>query len=267
MRLWIEHETRYRYDTPVRHGLQQLRLTPKQRQGQRVDDWSVEVTGGRRELHFLDHHQNMVELISLERHAREIVVCCSGHVEVTGNDGLCGPHSGFLPLWFFLRPTPMTAPGRGLRAIARSLRDFSGDRVALAHRLSAIIRDYIHYEPGQTSADTTAEQALTARIGVCQDHAHAFIAVARLLGYPARYVSGYLMLNDRVAGEATHAWAETHVEGLGWVGFDVSNGHSPDERYVRIATGLDYREAAPVHGLRVGGEGESLTVHVQVQQQ
>ena len=75
------------------------------------------------------------------------------------------------------------------------------------------------------------------------------------------------MMNDRTEQEATHAWAEAHVDGLGWVGFDVSNSISPDERYVRVATGLDYREAAPVSGLLVGAGVESLAVTLQVQQQ
>ncbi len=81
------------------------------------------------------------------------------------------------------------------------------------------------------------------------------------------YVSGYLMLDDRIAQEAMHAWAEAYVDGLGWVGFDVSNGISPDTRYVRVATGLDYAEAAPVTGTRFGGTGENLTVSIEVAQQ
>jgi len=101
---------------------------------------------------------------------------------------------------------------------------------------------------------------------VCQDHAHIFITLARMLGYPARYVSGYLMMNDRVEQDATHAWAEAHIAGLGWVGFDVSNAISPDERYVRVATGLDYREAAPISGLLVGAGTEEMAVTLQVQQ-
>jgi transglutaminase-like putative cysteine protease len=90
---------------------------------------------------------------------------------------------------------------------------------------------------------------------VCQDHAHIFIGAARAADIPARYVSGYLMMNDRIEQDATHAWAEAHVEELGWVGFDISNGISPDPRYVRVATGRDYRHAAP------------LTVNVSVEQQ
>jgi len=100
---------------------------------------------------------------------------------------------------------------------------------------------------------------------VCQDHAHIFIGAARAAGIPARYISGYLMMDDRIDQEATHAWAEAHVEGLGWVGFDVSNGICPDPRYVRVATGSDYRDAAPITGISIGATAEVLTVGVAVE--
>jgi transglutaminase-like putative cysteine protease len=67
--------------------------------------------------------------------------------------------------------------------------------------------------------------------------------------------------------EAGHAWAEAHVAGLGWVGFDVSNAISPDDRYVRVATGRDYRDAAPVTGVSLGAGGSELSVQLQVSQQ
>jgi transglutaminase-like putative cysteine protease len=129
------------------------------------------------------------------------------------------------------------------------------------------VRDAIVYTPGSTDTGTTAEQAITQAKGVCQDHAHSFCAAARLMGLPARYVSGYLLMDDRAQQDATHGWAEAHIDGLGWVGFDVSNGICPDERYVRVATGLDYREAAPVTGMHFGGGGEVMLVSLQVQQQ
>ena len=119
---------------------------------------------------------------------------------------------------------------------------------------------------GATGVDTSAEDALAAEQGVCQDHAHIFIGAARALGIPARYVSGYLMMNDRIDQEATHAWAEAHVEDLGWVGFDISNGISPDQRYVRVATGRDYHDAAPVAGVSTGSSTQDLTVAVAVEQ-
>jgi transglutaminase-like putative cysteine protease len=178
-----------------------------------------------------------------------------------------GVHRGFTPLWLFCRSTALTRPGPHIRRIVKAAPDAAGGDVARLHAVAGLVRAAIAYEPGWTDASTKAEDALEKGRGVCQDHAHVFIAAARALGYPARYAGGYLMMNDRVHQDAGHAWAEVHIAGLGWVGFDVSNAISPDSRYVRVATGLDYSEAAPVSGMRFGASGESLDVSVQVQQQ
>ena len=139
--------------------------------------------------------------------------------------------------------------------------------VPTLHNLSTTIRERVAYDTGHTDVDTTAEEAVIAGHGVCQDHAHIFIAAARMLEIPARYVSGYLMMNDRIEQEATHAWAEAWVHGLGWVGFDISNGISPDPRYVRVATGRDYRDAAPITGISFGAVTAELSVDLAVEQQ
>ena len=134
------------------------------------------------------------------------------------------------------------------------------------HELMALLHQKMAYTPGTTNINTTAEEALLNGSGVCQDHTHVFISTARLLNIPARYVSGYLMLNNTIEQTASHAWAEAHIEGLGWVGFDAANDICPNETYVRLACGLDYREAAPVSGIRFGPGIESLAVEVNVEQ-
>jgi transglutaminase-like putative cysteine protease len=108
---------------------------------------------------------------------------------------------------------------------------------------------------------------LEKKTGVCQDHAHIFVAAAHALGVPARYISGYLMMEEKIEQAATHAWAEAHIPGLGWVGFDPANEICPDDRYVRVASGLCYKDAAPVSGMRIGMPGEKLEVIVKVADQ
>lgn len=266
MLLAIQHSTTYRYSDPVRYALQQLRLTPKDRMGQRVRNWQLLVSGGEKQLGFTDHHANHVDLVSVAGGSSEIILSCQGLVETEDRSGVVGPHGGYLPLWYFCRETALTRAGRAVRGLVRTI-GTQGETIARLHALSALVRDTIAYAPGETHAATTAEQALAQGSGVCQDHAHSFCAAARLLGIPARYVSGYLLMDDRTQQDATHGWAEAHVDGLGWIGFDVSNGISPDERYVRVATGLDYTEAAPVTGMHFGGVGEEMLVTLQVQQQ
>lgn len=266
MLLKISHLTKYRYEQPVRYALQQLRLTPKAGVGQSVLRWDVTVEGGVRELEFDDQFSNHASLVSINPGGTEMSIRCEGEVETTDTNGIIGENSGFAPVWLFLRQTPLTRPGSRIAKLARQLGSDHSDRVAMMHTLSNLIAELVPYQTGETEAETTAEEALAIANGVCQDHAHIFISVVRHLGFPARYISGYLMMDDRIEQEATHAWAEAYLPDIGWVGFDVSNGISPDERYVRVATGLDYKDAAPISGLRLGSGGESLDVTLQVQQ-
>ena len=265
MLLTIRHVTRYRFDTPVVYGLQQVRKTPKSSGQQKVLDWSTTVEGGQLEARFEDHHHNVVDLLGLARGASDVAVISEGTVEVEDTHGIVGRHRGPAPLWLYARPTERTRIGSECRRLLREVQGASDlDRL---HGLMALVSGAVRYEIGASQPDWGAEEALAAGRGVCQDHAHVFLACAREMGFPARYVSGYLMLDDRETQDAMHAWAEAHVEGLGWVGFDVSNGISPDIRYVRVATGLDYADAAPVTGTRIGGQGESLSVEIAVAQQ
>jgi transglutaminase-like putative cysteine protease len=265
MKLKIRHTTRYLFETPVQYGLQQVRLTPKATPAQNILNWTTEVIGGAKEVAYTDQFNNHVDLISFDRDATEVTLVSEGEVDVIETHGVIGKHRGPAPLWLYETPTPLTKTGKGVRALLKKVKgDTALDRL---HNLSAQIHAAVGYQVGSSASDWTAEDALSAKTGVCQDHAHIFLTCAREMGFPARYVSGYLMMDDRTTQEATHAWAEAFITGIGWVGFDVSNAISPDVRYVRIATGLDYASAAPVTGTRYGGSGETLSVQIEVAQQ
>lgn len=266
MLLKISHTTRYSYDAPVPFVMQQVRVTPKDRSTQRVEHWSVEIEGGQEQLQFEDQHRNSVVVVTFEPGCKETTITCAGEVTTSGANGIVGEARGCAPLWYFKRETELTKPGPAILRLAKQQEPDSDDLLGTLHALSQKIREEVRYEIGGSTVHTSAEQALRDGAGVCQDHVHVFLAAARVMNIPVRYVSGYLMMDDRVQQEAAHAWAEAHLDGLGWVGFDVANGISPDERYVCIATGLDYAEAAPVSGMRLGEANESLAVEVQVQQ-
>lgn len=266
MRLSIRHTTRYDFARPVVHGLQRLRLRPKSTHGQTVRAWTMALDGAVEEVVYEDHHCNATMLVSVTPGVSAVTVTCEGEVDTNDNAGIIGHHAGHMPLWGFLAQTALTRPGPRMRQLVSERGNPKADRLELLHRLSATVLDHVRYEIGHTDAQTCAEDALSAGHGVCQDHAHIFIGAARMLGIPARYVSGYLMMNARIDQEAGHAWAEAHVDGLGWVGFDVSNGISPDARYVRVATGCDYREAAPVTGMSYGAGESALAVSLAVEQ-
>ena len=265
MKLKIKHTTSYTYDDPVTYGLQQVRLTPVSNAQQTVIDWSVDIEGGASELSFVDQYYNSTMLVQAEHGQTEVHFVASGEVETNDTSGILGEVYGVAPLWHFLHATRRTKPGKGIKKLS-SLVGGAGDQLGNLHKLSKEILETVPYGAAATYVGTTAEESLASGGGVCQDHAQIFVSAARHAGIPARYVSGYLMMQDRVDQEASHAWAEAHVDGLGWVGFDVSNGISPDERYVRLATGLDSRDAAPISGLRLGSANESMIVSLQIQQ-
>jgi len=264
MRLTISHSTTYHYDQPVPYALQQIRTRPRTGPSQQVVHWDIDITGGTPQVTFDDQFNNSVELVRLDPDVTTTTITARGEVHTVDTAGVILRKDPNTPLWLFERTTALTAPGSGTRALARQVT--ATDDVSRLHDLAARIRDAVAYETASSAVTSTAEDIVAAGRGVCQDHSHVFVTCARLLGYPARYVSGYLLMNDTITQEAGHAWGEAWVDGLGWVGFDIANEISPDERYVRVATGLDYLDAAPVGGVRFGRSGENLDVTVQVQQ-
>lgn len=275
MRIAVTHASHCQFENPARHGLQRLRLRPRDGAAQRVLDWSMQVEGGVIEAEYVDHNGNSVDLLRVLPDAERVTITCGGLVEtVEDTVGVAGPHAGDMPLWSYRKHTALTRPGPAIAGLVQGLAPAgeAGDRALDSlHRLAERIAAYLTHARGQTEAGTTAEQALAGGSGVCQDHAHVFIAGARQLGLPARYVSGYLLLEDR-AEQSTqqtggHGWAEAHVPGLGWLAFDVPNGIYPDSRYVRVAVGADYADAAPITSIAPGAGTCALDVELSVARQ
>lgn len=262
MRLIVHHSTLYRYDEQAHRVVQALRLWPSTGVSQVVHHWRVEIDDHHLQPTCKDGFGNPAATHTVDRPLRSIRVAVTGEVETKDLSGVIGELIEVLPPQFFLNSTALTAADPAIRALAESCKDGQDGEIAFLHRLCGAVSDAIAYIPYQTDAQTLASEALAAGAGVCQDHAHVLIAAARHLSFPARYVSGYLCAEQGAA--ASHAWAEIYVKSLGWVGFDAANRTCPDDRYVRIAVGRDYSDAAPVRGVRRGGGAESMEVSVSV---
>lgn len=265
MLISVRHVTRYRYAEPATYAIQSLRLTPAPFKGQRVIDWRVRVQDAGTPLQLRDGFGNILHLATVSVRHEELVIEAGGTVETEDSNGVVDGLAKVVPPRVFLRETPQTRADAPIRALAGSVQ--GNDTLEKLHTLLGSVRDKVEYVPGATGSHTSAAEALAAGKGVCQDHAHIFIAAARCLAIPARYVTGYLVLDGQPTSQAHHAWAETWVEGLGWIGFDVANRVCPTDRYVRLACGLDAGYAAPIVGSRRGGSEENLSVSVEVQQQ
>jgi transglutaminase-like putative cysteine protease len=264
MRIRIAHHTRYWYELPARSVLQVLRLTPRGHAGQHVLSWRIEPNLDGRLRAEEDGLGNLVHTFSADGPLQELSITVTGEVETVDTGGLVTSAVERVPPPVFLRETPLTEPDDAIRELAESVRDGDNALGALHNLLEAVHRTMI-FDVAPTDARTTAAEAFRLGRGVCQDLTHVFIAAARHLDIPARYVSGYFLRVDGVTEQdAGHAWAEARVPGLGWVGFDPANGICPTDAHVRVAIGLDYLGAAPVRGSRRGGTGEALDVRLRV---
>lgn len=265
MRLNIDHTTVYRYAEPTRSVIQLLRLTPSSFIGQSVMEWRVDVDCDARLRESRDGYGNIIHMLYVDQPTQRLGITVSGLVLTENHNGVVRGLANDLPPPVFLQSTPLTEPGPKLRDYAKELAANDVPVLDRLHRLNMALHSQLRFDTEATSTETTAEQAFEVGHGVCQDFAHVFIALARHLHIPARYISGHLYRRDGASmQEAAHAWAEAWVEDLGWVAFDPTHGLSNDENYVRIACGLDYRAASPISGARLGGGTEELDVEVQV---
>lgn len=266
MQLRITHTTTYRYGAPAFHGVQELRLSPQDTKGQRVLEWNIDAPGIENAPSWNDAWGNLTYLTTQTEERTDLAITVNGMVEIKNVDGVVGElDTGARPA-VYRRSTPLTQPTGELQKFAAKFSSGYRDQVALYHDLMGGIRERMRFDTAQTDAQATAGDMLKAGCGVCQDFSHVFIAVARILGQPARYVTGYMLTEGQegITATANHAWVEADIAGLGWVGFDPTNGICPDERYVRLACGLDATYAAPIRGIRRGAGVEEMTVQVDV---
>jgi transglutaminase-like putative cysteine protease len=267
MQLAVRHLTTYSYSQPARGLIQLLRATPASFTGQNVLDWRIDVDCDARLREGRDGYGNVTHMLYVDKPVTRLSIAVTGRVLTEDRAGVVQGLPQDLPPQVFCRATPLTEAGPAIEALARNVEVGPDPALGRLHHLNARLYEAMRFDTEATAADTTAEQACAAGHGVCQDFAHMFIAAARLLGIPARYISGHLFRRDGAhAQEASHAWAEAWVGDLGWIAFDPTNGICADDAYVRVACGLDYRDAAPVAGARSGGGKEHLAVEVAVSQ-
>ncbi|EQB31465.1 transglutaminase family protein [Sphingobium ummariense] len=247
MKLLVRHQTVYRYAASAGRVAMRLKLMPVDTPQQTVLDWRVSVNDEPL-AGFRANSYGEKEAIWI-RHDRldHAVIVAEGLVETRETHGVVGHVRSSVPPHFFLRDTPLTRPSEPIATMARAVPD-DGGPLARLHGLSAAVSDAVQYRAGVTTSETSAAAAFALGAGVCQDHAQIFIAAARTLGVPARYVSGYLLAAGEDALHETHGWAEAWLPDLGWIGFDPSNRVCVTERYLRVASGLDADEAAPIRG-------------------
>jgi transglutaminase-like putative cysteine protease len=266
MQLSIRHETLYRYTQPQVYSIEQLHLTPRIEPQQQVQAWKISMPG--HTAPYIDAYGNASHMMTLNEPHEAVRILVEGLVTTTPlHAGRLAASNSLSPLIFTV-PTHLTQPTPALAEIAARCLPPAGTRIGTADamHLAAHIFGAVEYRSGATSVSSTAGDAMLLGAGVCQDHAHIYLACCHARGIPARYVSGYID-PESTGHAASHAWVDVWVEDddhTGWVSIDVTHNRLMTDAYCRLAIGRDYESAAPVRGMRRGGGDETMSVEALI---
>ena len=267
MKLEIVHSTRYRYTGPIAETVMEVRLQPMDGNGQRCIDFGLELSHGVKPRSYMDGFGNHVHYFNLVKpHAGLSVV--SRSVVETGIGPDADPGEELVQDFLRFRAPVKEVAGVRELALRHAVGDL-GSPIAIEHALDelteTISREFT-YDRSVTNVYSAVDDVLELHAGVCQDFAHLFLAVARAMGVPARYVSGYIHTPGDKTVAASHAWAEAWVEGRGWIGFDATHPVRTTPHHVRLAVGRDYTDAAPTRGVYVGSATGTMAISVKTRE-
>jgi transglutaminase-like putative cysteine protease len=274
----IDHETAYSYSQRVRESYTVCHLQPMSDITQYCTGFDLRIEPHAQIFFYRDRFGNEAQHFSylpnhdaLKISARSSVVTArpsipeppgSVHREALAMDSL-------LPeLYDYLHESAYTTFGPALREFAAWLGEPGDDLAHYFIRAGEAIHELFRYDRDATGVHTMVDEAVELRSGVCQDFAHLLVALARLYGIPARYVSGYIHTrsgDDVLGAEASHAWCEAYLPPYGWVGYDPTNARLINDEFVKIAVGRDYRDVSPVRGVYKGASQGLLSVNVAVE--
>lgn len=276
----IHHVTRFRYSVPISESIMEVRIQPRSEGIQHCLDFRLHTSPRARIMNYRGEYGNRVHHFDVPNRHSQLTITAQALVEVTAApevplalDVLAWDELDALTetdeYWDMLMPSHFARPSSLLLDFARELKLQRGDDpLSVLRELNAAIHEKFEYAQKNTRVDSPIEDALSARRGVCQDFAHIMITLVRELRIPCRYVSGYLFqpsrARDRSVDDATHAWIEARLPGLGWVGFDPTNNTIAAERHIRVAIGRDYADVPPTRGVFRGSAESELAVAVKV---
>ena len=268
MKLEIKNIVKYQFSNPVSYGIQRLRLIPHEAPGQRIVNWNIDYVGAKAQAQYVDHHDNHCTLITFLPDVTEVIIHVNGIVKTHQKKvKYISKKHITCPIWVYKNETNFTTAGRSILNFCRIWYGSSLSKIDLCWQVAEAIKNEMQYQRGETNVLTTAEQAFQKKQGVCQDFTHIFVTCLRHLNFPARYVSGYLKMNGIKIQNATHAWAEVFIDNSGWLGFDLVNDIAVDEKYVKLATGCDYRDATPINGLQFDSQNNIVENQIEVRTQ
>jgi transglutaminase-like putative cysteine protease len=266
MRIRISHEIAHRYAPPARMLIQNLRLTPCGFDSQYVTGWRISLDIDSTLRQNEDEHGNIVSTFSHHGAPVEgLMVSASGEIETSDTAGVMRGTIERLPPEMYLRESRLAQANGALRHFASEATAGAADPLDALHRLMGELHRVMAFDPFKPDDPESAVEAFALRRGRARDFAHIFIACARFLGLPARYICGYRAADEGGGEPGAHAWAEAYAPKLGWIAFDATACLCADDRYVRVVVGFDAQDSAFVRGSHGGGE-DAVETAIRVEQ-
>lgn len=264
MRIRVSHETNLKFSVPVRSLQLNLRMTPRSFESQYVLRWRVGVDLDATLKAREDAFGAVVHAMSWHKPIEAVTISAIGEVQTSDAIGVVRGAVEPLPAEMYLRVSPLAQANPALREFAEAAGQGAADTLDRLHRLMGALHQELVAEP-HFGGVSPASEAFALKKGGVADFAHVFIAAARSVGVPARFVTGYCVDEAPVETEEMSAWAEAFAPGLGWVGFDAVHDLCPNDRYIRVAAGLDAKDALPVRSWTNAGE-TAMTATLRVEQ-
>ncbi len=266
MRLAITHETVYRFDTPAVRAIQTLRLTPRTTENQLVDTWRIDVSQDCHMKPVEDAFGNLTHTFSIDGPIDELTITATGEVVTEDTAGVLHFTRERLPLAAFLRVTEATAIEAEVQAFARAVEaETGGDRLTMLHRMMKRISETVDVDDDLPPA--CPREVLAAGRATSDDAVHLFLAAARSLDVPCRFVTGWRHDPKCAVHPDGCRWMEAWLGAdLGWVAFDAIEDCCPTDRWVRLAVGLDALDTRSIRGVRTHFGTETVETRVEARE-
>lgn len=266
MRLVISHEIVHRFETPALRAIQTLRLTPRTTENQLVDGWRIDVSQDCHLKAVEDAFGNLTHTFSIDGPIDELRITATGEVVTEDTAGVLHFTRERLPLSVFCRRTALTQAEPAVLAFAADLAAEGGsDRLSLMHRMMARLSETVEVDLEAPAA--APHEVLAGGRATPEDLVHLFLAAARSLDVPARFVTGWRLDPECAVHGHGCRWMEAWLGAdLGWVAFDAVENSCPTDRWVRLAVGLDALDTQPLRGVRTHFGAETVETRIEIRE-
>lgn len=273
----IQHITKYKYDRVVKENVSQIKIYPFPKIGQDILSHEIQITGEPNVHKFYDYWGNRTGYFTVAKTHQELII--DSRLIMNSTHKIIEENLSIVANWNLIQQLVSNdillcdyslkeniKQQTTIEKIIEELAFANKSPLQVVKDASEYIFNNYKYVKGITTIETTVDEIIELKSGVCQDFAHLLLQILRTQKIPARYVSGYICPNKNgMRGEgATHAWVDAYIPNLGWIGIDPTNNCFANENHIQLAVGRHFTDCTPIKGTFKGPANQELSVYVSV---